>query len=148
MAADELTVQMVEHVGDGEMALVRGHLGVEEHLQEQVAELFRQMGEIPALDGVEDLVGLFECVFANGIEGLFAVPRATAGARSRAMMATDCSNNSAARAWSVGMGPKGRPGAGSFALEPLAADPCTSSLRRAAGRRRRMRPTARSTRLT
>jgi hypothetical protein len=36
------------------------------------------MRKITPLNGVEDLVSLFERVFANGIKGLFAVPRAAA----------------------------------------------------------------------
>jgi hypothetical protein len=78
MAADELAVEVVEDVGDGEVALVGGHLGVEEDLQNQVAEFLGQVGKVAALDGVEDFVGLFKGVFADGVEGLFAVPWAAA----------------------------------------------------------------------
>ena len=79
MAPDELAVEVIEHVGDGEVAIVGGHLRVEENLQQQVAELLGKVRKVTALDGVEDLVGLFERVFANGVEGLFAVPGASAG---------------------------------------------------------------------
>ena len=79
MTAHQLAIQRVEHIGDGEVALVGGHLRIEKHLKQQVAEFFGQMREVAALDGVEDLVGLFQRVFADGIEGLFAVPGAAAG---------------------------------------------------------------------
>ncbi len=74
-----LRFRCVEHIGDGEVALVGGHLGIEEHLQQQIAELLGQVREVAALDGVEDLVGLFQRVFADGVEGLLAVPGAAAG---------------------------------------------------------------------
>ena len=54
--------------------------GVEDDLQQEVAELFCEVGVVAALDGVEDLVGLFQSVFSNRVEGLFAVPGAAAGA--------------------------------------------------------------------
>ena len=74
VAADEFGVQIGGDVLDGEVAGLRGHLGVEEHLQEQVAELVLQIGPRAALDGVEDLVGLLQGVALDGVEGLFAVP--------------------------------------------------------------------------
>ena len=79
MTADQLAVQLVEHVGDGEVAFVGGHLGIEQDLKQQVAEFFGQVGKVAALDGVEDFVGFFQGVFANGVEGLFAIPGAAAG---------------------------------------------------------------------
>ena len=79
MAADQFAIQVVENVRDGESALVGRHLGIKEHLQKQIAKLFGKMVEVTALDGVEDLVDLFQRVFANGIEGLLAIPRAAAG---------------------------------------------------------------------
>ena len=79
MAANQLAVQMIEHIGDGEVAFVGRHLRIEQHLQQQVAEFFGKMRKVAALDGVEDFVGLFQRVFANGVEGLLAVPRAAAG---------------------------------------------------------------------
>ena len=62
----------------GEVAFVGRHLRVKQHLQQQVAEFFGQVRKVAALDGVEDFVGLFKRVFANRVEGLFAVPRASA----------------------------------------------------------------------
>ena len=79
MPADQFAVQMVEHIGDGEVALVGGHLRIEQHLQQQIAEFFGKMREVAALNGVEDFVGFFKRVFADGVEGLLAVPGAAAG---------------------------------------------------------------------
>jgi hypothetical protein len=70
---------VVEHIGNGEVAVVGRHLGIKQHLQQQVAQFLGQVRPVAPLDGVEDLVGLFQRVFANGIEGLLAVPRAAAG---------------------------------------------------------------------
>ena len=79
MTPDQLVVQVGEHIGHGEMAFVGGHLGVEKHLQEQIAQFFGEMGKVAALDGVKNFVGFFKRVFANGVEGLFAIPGAAAG---------------------------------------------------------------------
>ena len=43
MPAHQLAVQVVEHIGDGEMALVGRHLRIEQHLQQQIAELLGQV---------------------------------------------------------------------------------------------------------
>ncbi len=42
--------------------------------QKEVAEFFRKMRKVTALDGIEYFVGLFQGVFANGVEGLLAIP--------------------------------------------------------------------------
>ena len=79
VAADELGAEIFGDVAEVEVAGFRGHLGVEEDLQEEVAEFVLEVGPGAALDGVEDLVGLFEGVALDGVEGLFAVPGAAAG---------------------------------------------------------------------
>ena len=102
MPPDQLAVQMIEHIGDREVAFVGRHLRVEQHLQQQVAELFGQMRKVAPLDGVEDLVGLFERVYLRMVSNVCSRSHGQPpGARSRAMIATDCSNNLAARAGSV-----------------------------------------------
>jgi hypothetical protein len=72
---------MIEYIGNGEVALVGRHLRIEQHLEQQIAQLFCQVRKVAPLNGVEDLVGFFEGVLANGVEGLLAVPRATTGSR-------------------------------------------------------------------
>ena len=79
MPAHQLAIQMVQHLGNGEMALVGRHLRIKQHLQQQIAQFLGQVRKVAPLNGVEDLVGLFQRVFADGIEGLFAVPGAAVG---------------------------------------------------------------------
>ena len=79
MAVDQLVGEPVENVVDGEMLLFVGHFGVKEHLQEQVAEFAGQLVPVAGIDGLEHLVGLFEGVGLDGVEGLLAVPGASAG---------------------------------------------------------------------
>ncbi len=89
MAANELGVQVGGYVLDGEVAGLGGHLGVEEHLQQKIAQLVLQIGPGAALDGVEDLVGLLQRVALDGVEGLFAVP-GTAARPSQTRHDRDC----------------------------------------------------------
>ena len=79
MPPHQLVVQMLQHLRNGEMPLVGRHFCIKQHLEQQVAQLLGQVRPVAALDGVEDLIDLFQRVFADGIEGLFAVPRAAAG---------------------------------------------------------------------
>ncbi len=62
-----------------ELAFFGRHLGEEDGLEHQVAELFGQAGPIALVDGVQHFVGLFEQIGLDGVEGLFAIPRAAAG---------------------------------------------------------------------
>ena len=77
--ANQLGIQVLDDLGDVEVARLRGHLRVEEHLQQQVAKLVLQLRPRPALDGVEDLVGLLERVAFDGVKVLFTIPRAAIG---------------------------------------------------------------------
>lgn len=78
MAPHQLPVQSLDHFDDREVARLGRHLGVEEHLEQQVAELLLQVLPIPALDRIEHLIRLFKCVFSDRIEALLAIPRAAA----------------------------------------------------------------------
>jgi hypothetical protein len=79
MTANQFSIQVVEHLGNREVSVIGRHLGIKQHLKQQIAEFFGQVRPVAPLDGVEDLVGLLQRVFANGIEGLLAVPGAAAG---------------------------------------------------------------------
>ena len=57
------------------------HAGVEHDLEQQVAQLVAQVGEIAAGDGVGDLVGLFERVGRDGRKVLLQVPGAAGAGR-------------------------------------------------------------------
>ncbi len=61
------------------MAFVGGHLGIKQNLEKQIAQFFRKMGKVAALDGIEDFIGFFEGVLADGIECLLTIPGAAAG---------------------------------------------------------------------
>src|SRR5579885_3542319 len=79
MATDKFAVQFGDDISDAEVPFLGGHFCVKEHLQEQVAKFFPEMGPVAALDRVEDLIGLLQRVFADRIKCLLAVPWATSG---------------------------------------------------------------------
>src|SRR5581483_7052375 len=75
---DKLVGKLVEHLVNGETALLLGHFCVEENLQEEIAQLTDEFGPIPIINGLEDFIGLFKSVGLDGVEGLLAVPGAAA----------------------------------------------------------------------
>ena len=77
--ADELLVETVGHVLDGELAGVGGYLRVEKHLFKHVAELLAEVRDVVCLDGVNGLVGLLDHVLGDGAVGLLTVPGAAVG---------------------------------------------------------------------
>lgn len=79
VAADEFFVDGVEAVVDFKVTCFGRHLGVKNGLEEEVAQFARQLVPCPPVNGVEDLVGFFERVWLDGIEGLFSVPRTAVG---------------------------------------------------------------------
>ncbi len=82
VAEDELVVDAPGHVGQGETALLGAEGGVEDDLEEQVAELLLErdvalvLVGAEQLDGVEDLVALLDQVAGERLVGLLPVPRA------------------------------------------------------------------------
>lgn len=78
MAALQLVGDGVGDVVEGEQPLFLGHAGVEDGLEQQVAELGLQLVHIAALDGVGDLIGLLQRIGGDGGEGLLNVPRTAA----------------------------------------------------------------------
>ena len=76
MASDGLDVGQVEDTGLGRQ------LGVEDDLEQQVAELLGELRRGAGLERVVDLVGLLEQVAAQAQVGLLAVPRAAVGLRA------------------------------------------------------------------
>jgi len=75
---NQLVRQPVKHIVDGEVLLLGGHFCIEQHLEEQVTKFPSQFVPVARFDGLEDLVRFFERVGFYGIEGLFAVPGASA----------------------------------------------------------------------
>src|SRR5690606_41251518 len=62
-------------IAEAEMPALFGHARVEHDLEQQIAELVTQVGEVTALDGVGDFVGLFDGVRRDAVEILRDVPR-------------------------------------------------------------------------
>ncbi len=84
MAADHLGGNAFDHVAEIEGALFLGHAGVVDDLQQQVAKLVLEVGEVAARDGVGHLIGFLERIGRDGAEGLFEVPRTAAAGRAQA----------------------------------------------------------------
>src|ERR1700722_10951637 len=78
MPTDQLGGDRLDHVAEFEAALVSRHTGVEDDLQQEIAEFVAQICEIAALDRVGDFIGFLEREGDDRGEGLFEVPR-TAG---------------------------------------------------------------------
>ena len=77
----------LDHVAEIEGALLLGHAGVEDDLQQQIAEFVLQVVEIAARDGVGHLVGFLERVGRDRREVLLEVPgQPLPGVRSAAMI--------------------------------------------------------------
>ena len=82
VAADDLRGERGLDVGQVEDSVLGGELGVEDDLEQQVAELLGQLRRRPGLERVVDLVGLLEQVLAQRRVGLLAVPRAAVRRRA------------------------------------------------------------------
>ncbi|CAM5314477.1 hypothetical protein RLIN73S_04615 [Rhodanobacter lindaniclasticus] len=64
-------------IGEFEQALLGGHLRVEHHLQQQVAEFVAKIGPVLPVDRVGNFVGLLDRVGGDRGKILFHIPRAT-----------------------------------------------------------------------
>ena len=62
-----------------ERALRAAELGLEDDLEQEIAELGAELAPVAAVDRVDDLARLLEHVAAQRLEGLLAVPRAAVG---------------------------------------------------------------------
>ena len=82
--AEDVGVAPAHLFGDGagdvveiECAALAGELGVEDDLEQQVAQLVTESREVAARDRVGGLVGFFDRAGGDGLESLHGVPRAT-----------------------------------------------------------------------
>ncbi|KCW98283.1 hypothetical protein DK27_11175 [Xanthomonas arboricola pv. pruni] len=75
VATHQLVAERGDHVGESERALLGGHLRMEDHLQEKVAQLVAQSRQVVAIDGVGNFVGFFDGVWRDAGEGLLHIPR-------------------------------------------------------------------------
>jgi hypothetical protein len=74
----QLLVDGVQRVADMKQLLLGRHLRVEDRLQHEVAQFLCQIVPRAPVDGIEHFVSFFQRVRLDGVEGLFAIPRATA----------------------------------------------------------------------
>ena len=80
VTAHELVDDRRGDVGDREPAGLGRELGLEDDLQEEIAELVTERIGVAALDRLDDLVGFFDHVRPQALGTLLTVPRAPAGA--------------------------------------------------------------------
>ena len=102
MAAHQLGGHGLDHVAEIEGALLLGHAGMERDLEQEVAELVLEVGEIAARDGVGHLVGFLERIGRDGPEGLLEVPGAAAAGRAQRRHDLDQAGN--VTGWLHGLG--------------------------------------------
>ena len=76
MPSHHLVGDVAGDIGEAEPSFLLGHAGVVDHLEQQIAQLVRQGGEIPAQDGVGHFVGLLDRVGRDRGEILRHVPLA------------------------------------------------------------------------
>jgi hypothetical protein len=77
MAADQLRGDRLDYAAEIELLRLLRHPGVKHDLQQEIAKLVAQVGKIATLDGVRNLIGLFDGVRGNGGEVLLQIPRTT-----------------------------------------------------------------------
>ena len=78
MALDHLVVDGAGNIVDGEGAGFARHLGVEDDLQQQVAQLVAERRHVAMLDGVGDLIGFLDRIGRDAGEILLEIPGAAA----------------------------------------------------------------------
>ena len=79
MPTDHLLVHLA---GDGveiEMAGFRGHLRMQDDVEKEVAQFLAKVGQVVAVDGLEELADFLDEAVAEGTMGLDPVPRAAVG---------------------------------------------------------------------
>ena len=74
MPAHQLLVDGIERIADGKPLFLRGHLRVEDGLQQEIAQLIPEVIPVATIDRIQNFVGLFQSVLANGVEVLLAIP--------------------------------------------------------------------------
>lgn len=65
VAADDLTVDALQHLRHGELALLDADLGMEQDLQHQIAKFLAKRGRVLSVEGGQGFVGLFQQVLAQ-----------------------------------------------------------------------------------
>ena len=76
VAAHELVADRAQRIGNVEVTALGGDLGQEHRLEQEVAQLVAQGVEVPAIDGVHDLVGLLDDERSQRLQRLLPIPGA------------------------------------------------------------------------
>ena len=79
VAADEFFAGFAGGILEGEGAAFGGEVGVENDLEQEVAEFFAEVGIVGLGDGVDRFAGFLEKSGTEGFVGLLAVPRTAPG---------------------------------------------------------------------
>jgi hypothetical protein len=80
VAPDHLRGDPFDDIGGRERPILRREPGQEDDLEKEIAQLFAEAGEVPAVESVHDFVALLDQIAAQRGVGLLPVPRATARA--------------------------------------------------------------------
>ena len=74
MPVGHFAVDGRNHVVEREQTLLLRQLGMEHHLEQEIAEFVAQVIRLTALDGIGDLIGFFDGVRRQGAEVLLQIP--------------------------------------------------------------------------
>ena len=85
MAPEELVGEGVHDSVEGEEPLLRTELGIEDHLEEHIAEFFLHVGPVPGLDRRGEFVAFLERGRHDGCEALLEVPGTARGRVAEAL---------------------------------------------------------------
>ena len=99
MARDHLGRDGLHDIAEREQAGFLGHARVIDDLEQQVAQFVLQARPVLVLDGAGDLIGFLDRVRRDGLERLFAVPRAAAVRIAQAAHDLDQVGDVAGSAW-------------------------------------------------
>ena len=76
MAIYQLITQMVNHVGNVKLPLLIPHLGIENHVQEQISQFLADFVMVILKNGIAEFISLLYGLRTQALVGLLAVPRA------------------------------------------------------------------------
>ena len=76
MAIYQLITQMVNHVGNVKLPLLIPHLGIENHVQEQISQFLADFVMVILENGIAEFISLLYGLRTQALVGLLAIPRA------------------------------------------------------------------------
>ncbi|MGY4437162.1 hypothetical protein ACVWWO_009639 [Bradyrhizobium sp. F1.13.1] len=115
MAPDHFSRDGLDDIAKSKGVLLRRHLGVEDDLEQQVAELLAEIVEIAAADGLDYLIGFLNRIGRDGRKILLEVPGAAGHRRAQRRHDLDQAGNVAGRghcgavSWLSSLMPKASP---------------------------------------